>query len=625
MSYIQLPDDLKKNIGKIQLNVPKNEKVKDLFATLPYLANLKDPILHNRVEDLLKNREDLQKYLLATEDLNNTIEESLQFAVSHGKLNDETAVRHVSERDDPKYNYFRKNDNPLDVVYREQAKYDVQNPIIGSLLKQINKGKAPTYEETKKILDKAPNPKDLDLQDRFNKIFDKDNKKPGNFINRYFGSDDDDDDDDSPPGLPTVPPAPPTFSTDGINSFGPLPPLEDPDPLIRPLRENYFPSSSRIKGRGNSLFDELIDFEIKEPEQINLDGNLRDVFPEADEALAESDIKKENARFADFSDQLDRGEIPEELKFFSGGRSNSNSLFQRLEAHNLIEGNQDFIEYLATDECQNALERDGISIHLSSGDIFINNENTGESLYTFLDNQQNETKKEIPLDFTYDGDLTDYMAKYLHAINEFDEVKYDFLTNKNSKFLFHLINKYQEDRRRPKYPIRHSTLTDDNYALQTLQDRNWPYFISRIIKFFQGFINLNDLGRSDSIEMNILNNTRANFEIVKDLYNELFNSVGINLHEYFKNLGIAEKQRIDTDLTNNNFFTWDPQEDFIQQRILTTYRVFYYDTGRFPGRSTLIAVPRATMLSFINSDDVFLPRALVMSVEIFKGLLVFNF
>ena len=244
-----MSDGLKKNVGKIQLNVPKNEKAKDLFATLPYLANLKDPVLQNRVEDLLKNRKDLQKYLLATEDLNNTIEESLQLAVSHGKLNDETAVRHVSERDDPKYNYFRKNDHPLDVVYREQAKFDVQNPIIGSLLKQINKGKAPNYEETKKILDKAQNPKDLDLQDRFNKIFDKDNKKPGNFINRYFGSDDDDDDDDSLPGSPTVPPAPPTFSTDCINSFGPPSPLEDPDPLIRPLRESYFPFSSRIEGR----------------------------------------------------------------------------------------------------------------------------------------------------------------------------------------------------------------------------------------------------------------------------------------------------------------------------------------------------------------------------------------
>ena len=147
-------------------------------------------------------------------------------------------------------------------------------------------------------------------------------------------------------------------------------------------------------------------------------------------------------------------------------------MFRRIESHNLVDGNQDFLEYLATDECQDALERDGISIHVPSGNIFINNENTGESLYTFLNNQQDTTKKEIPLDFTYDDDLTDYMTKYLPAINEFDEVKHDFLTNKNSKFLFHLFNKYQQDRGKTKYLIRHSVLTDDNYTLKKLQERN---------------------------------------------------------------------------------------------------------------------------------------------------------
>ena len=107
-----------------------------------------------------------------------------------------------------------------------------------------------------------------------------------------------------------------------------------------------------------------------------------------------------------------------------------------------------------------------------------------------------------------------------------------------------------------------------------------------------------------------MSNTRANFEIVKNLYNELFNSVGINLHEYFKNLGLIEKQKIDTDLTNHNFFTWDPQESYIQQRNLTTYRDFYYETGRFPGINTLISVPRAPIPRFIDTNDVLSPRIL---------------
>ena len=64
----------------------------------------------------------MQKYLLATEDLNKTIEESLQLAVGHGKINDESAVRHVSDRDDPLYKFFKENDNPLDAAYRKAGK-----------------------------------------------------------------------------------------------------------------------------------------------------------------------------------------------------------------------------------------------------------------------------------------------------------------------------------------------------------------------------------------------------------------------------------------------------------------------------------------------------------------------
>ena len=87
-----------------------------MFGSLPYIANLQDPILQNKAENILKNREDVQKYLLATDDLKDTIEESLDL-VGYGRLNDGTAVRHFSERDYPDYNFFKKNDNPLDVVY----------------------------------------------------------------------------------------------------------------------------------------------------------------------------------------------------------------------------------------------------------------------------------------------------------------------------------------------------------------------------------------------------------------------------------------------------------------------------------------------------------------------------
>ena len=223
----------------------------------------------------------------------------------------------------------------------------------------------------------------FDLEDRFNKLFDRERPGQKGLVDKYFDNNDNDDDDDSPPGSPGVPPAP---RSQNFHLSSQPPPLEDDDddPLIKPVHENYFPFNWKIPGREYVHYDAL--------DEINLDGNLREVFPEADKVLEDSENVQGNDLFDDFSKQLDEGEIPDELKFFSGGRSEIDPLYQQIEGNDLAEGNSDFLEYLATEECQDALQRDGINIHVPTGDIFVDNQNTGKSLYSFLKNQQ-DTKK----------------------------------------------------------------------------------------------------------------------------------------------------------------------------------------------------------------------------------------
>ena len=439
--------------------------------------------------------------------------------------------------------------------------------------------------------------KDLDIKERFDKIFERDTRKKDNFLNQSNNT----NGDDSPPGSPGAPPPPPMhfdfdFPDEDNNLF---------NINLNNLEREYYARDIPIEERN-----------------IQLDTNLQEIFPDADEVLYENEENRNREQFYPFTGkvgketiypwlknknkihkQADNDEIPTELQFFNGGIEQADILYERLGSQGLVKNNEQFIEFLATDECQEALQRDGISIHIPTGDIFVNNQNTEESIYTFLDNQQDETKKDIPLDFSYDYNLNDYMTKYLPAINDYDEVKYDFLANKNSKFLLNLFNKYQENRGRKKLAVKHTKVTADDYALKKIQDKNWPYFINRIIEFSQGVFDINDIITTDADEVNILNNTRANFEVTKNLYNEILTTVGINLHEYFINLDTVEKQKIDTDLINNNYYTWDPHEIYIQTRILATYRDFFYDTGRFPGQNTLIHVPMADMPSFTNSND----------------------
>ena len=145
-----------------------------------------------------------------------------------------------------------------------------------------------------------------------------------------------------------------------------------------------------------------------------------------------------------------------------------------------------------------------------------------------------------------------------------------------------------------------------------MQNRNWPYFKNRIILFSQQGANANvsEIGVSDRQEVNILYNTRANFRIVRELCNELFNAVGVSLHELPKYMGIDERSRVDTDLTNNGYLNWDPNKAYIQERILLTYRYFFYEYGRFPGHNTIVPVPRAKISNFIELQDVLSPLAL---------------
>ena len=70
--------------------------------------------------------------------------------------------------------------------------------------------------------------------------------------------------------------------------------MEDVDPVIKPLKENYYPYSNRFEGRNYSLFDQPPDYgddiDFKVEESINLDGNLKDVFPEAEEAFKQEEV-----------------------------------------------------------------------------------------------------------------------------------------------------------------------------------------------------------------------------------------------------------------------------------------------------------------------------------------------
>ena len=87
---------------------------------------------------------------------------------------------------------------------------------------------------------------------------------------------------------------------------------------------------------------------------------------------------------------MNNNELPFELKFFSGDEEDKNLLIETAKQHVRVlnDSNEVFLNYLSSKYGSRILKRNKMKIHIKSGQIFIDNQITGESLYIFLRMQQ---------------------------------------------------------------------------------------------------------------------------------------------------------------------------------------------------------------------------------------------
>ena len=134
MSYIQLLYGVVNKEKQAKLTLPKNYGASQYFNRLHYLSDTNDPAFQNSIIDTLNSRADLWKYLLATSDYGQNIQENLNSVVTDGKLND-AHVRYVL---DEKNKGVFNSSTPPSVTFKDAKKFDVQNPIIGNIISQVN-------------------------------------------------------------------------------------------------------------------------------------------------------------------------------------------------------------------------------------------------------------------------------------------------------------------------------------------------------------------------------------------------------------------------------------------------------------------------------------------------------
>ena len=147
--------------------------------------------------------------------------------------------------------------------------------------------------------------------------------------------------------------------------------------------------------------------------KVKFSGDLAKIFPEGNEIVKSNKLPNINEKneilisnAQEMIAELDQGKLPDQLKFFE-----KDLPLQKLRKNigNLSKASLEFLEYLSSDYGKKLLQKNKLKIHVESGEIFHDNVNTWENFYNFFNNQEDETKKFIDLNFNLSGDLEYYV------------------------------------------------------------------------------------------------------------------------------------------------------------------------------------------------------------------------
>ena len=140
-----------------------------------------------------------------------------------------------------------------------------------------------------------------------------------------------------------------------------------------------------------------------------------------------------------------------------------------------------FLDFIQSAECEEILVQNKLKIHVESRNIFHNNIDTNQSIYSFFQQQEDSSKAFINFDFIFGDNYSDYFQQIFNKFKAKEDDKYDVLTNKNSKYLFYKFNDSLATIGELAKAVRHSKITQDDVAIEAIQNQNWQYFVETLL------------------------------------------------------------------------------------------------------------------------------------------------
>ena len=161
--------------------------------------------------------EDVRNYILAPSNFAKGMQTDINHYVTKDRLNNTS----FKQKLDPISKKILRRQNHLELVFEDTSTFDAENPIVGSLLRELDVGKKDVASD---LIKKAPGPPGLDfaIQNRLNKL--KERNEMGGSNNLFPPP--------SPPPYSFLPPPPPTPHPSFLGSNQYVPPPQPPPPAI---------------------------------------------------------------------------------------------------------------------------------------------------------------------------------------------------------------------------------------------------------------------------------------------------------------------------------------------------------------------------------------------------------
>ena len=327
--------------------------------------------------------------------------------------------------------------------------------------------------------------------------------------------------------------------------------------------------------------------------QKQLSQELSKIFPDVEDTIKEraDTFKERNLDIDELVEKVGRTEKSEatfEFEFFNGGENSKfNSFIKRF---GLTTENMDFVNFLQSEFCKEILQQNDLKIHIETGNIYYDDKDTNESIFEFIQNQQNNSKGIIRKEFKFDGNYKDYFQWILNEFDAQEKTTFDVFSHQNTKFLVYWYNDFRESGGDVLIKIRHTLVTDNCLAAEEIQNQDWQYFNERVIetcKFNNSTIKPGE---------EFLLSTIENVTVAKKVYTMVFNKVARNFNLTIPNLAYSRIKDISDDFSIKNYSYRDSLTN------LNDWILYYHLYCKFSGSDELVNVPYHKKPYFLKTE-----------------------